>query len=955
MAAVALAAALLLSLPFLFVLARRPVLRRLALRNAARRPREALLVVVGSMMGAAIITGSLVVGDTLSGSIRQMAKAHLGPVDEIVLTRDGSRWWRAAAALTTLPARDVDGVLQLQTLDVATVAGSGPTLRSAPRAQLVGVDFPAARRFGGEPTATGIAGPTPAAGHAAITTDLARALGLRPGGRLDVYAYGRKRSLVVDRILPRRGIAGFWLRSEQESRNVLVSPLTLASLTAPSALLGERVAQPDSIVAVSNRGGVENAAGLTAAVTREIEARTGGFDAQVIGVKKLTLEQADKQGKSFTDLYSGMGTFGVLAGLLLLINLFVMLAAERKSELGMARAVGMRRSWLVGAFATEGWLYALAASLLGTAAGVGLGRLIIVGSQRMFNTKHSQFDLFFTVRPASIAIGFAIGFVIALVTVVAMSVRVSRLNIIRAIRDLPEPPRTPRRRWLVVGAAAIVVGVLWTVTALPKREPFGLLLGPMLVAAGFVPLFGRLYGRRLVLSAASALIIGWGVSVFVFFADAADQASIMVWVAQGVTLTAAAVVLVATQQERVAVAIKRLVPGRKLSLSLGLAYPLARRSRTGLTVAMYALVVFILVFITTLSSMIGSSVDKTTTQLSGGYQAIVSSSAANPLPASTIASLPGVRRVASLERTTAQFQPAGKTDETPWNLTAFAGDFLAGGPPQLQDRGAYRSDTAAWRAVLHDPRLVIVDADFLQTTGGPGTPLAKVGDRYAMIDPFSGARRTVTVAAIAHPDALIQNGAFYGAAGARSLLGERLVPNRAYVALAAGTSPDAFASSTQAAYVAHGAEAYSIRSITEEAFGIWNAMFQLFQGYLGLGLVVGIAGLAVVMVRAVRERRRQIGMLRALGFGWRPVGSSFAIEAGYVAVEGTLIGALLALLTIFNIVANTDVFGDMRFTVPWAQLGILLGGTLFASLVATALPSISAARIKPAVALRITD
>ena len=74
-----------------------------------------------------------------------------------------------------------------------------------------------------------------------------------------------------------------------------------------------------------------------------------------------------------------------------------------------------------------------------------------------------------------------------------------------------------------------------------------------------------------------------------------------------------------------------------------------------------------------------------------------------------------------------------------------------------------------------------------------------------------------------------------------------------------------------------------------------------------------------------------------------------------MAVEGTLIGALLALLTIFNIVANTDVFGDMRFTVPWAQLAILLGGTLVASLVATALPSISAARIKPAVALRITD
>ena len=51
-------------------------------------------------------------------------------------------------------------------------------------------------------------------------------------------------------------------------------------------------------------------------------------------------------------------------------------------------------------------------------------------------------------------------------------------------------------------------------------------------------------------------------------------------------------------------------------------------------------------------------------------------------------------------------------------------------------------------------------------------------------------------------------------------------------------------------------------------------IFQLFQGYLAMGLIVGIAGTAVVMVRAVRERRRQIGTLRAIGFGSRPSGGA---------------------------------------------------------------------------------
>jgi putative ABC transport system permease protein len=132
-------------------------------------------------------------------------------------------------------------------------------------------------------------------------------------------------------------------------------------------------------------------------------------------------------------------------------------------------------------------------------------------------------------------------------------------------------------------------------------------------------------------------------------------------------------------------------------------------------------------------------------------------------------------------------------------------------------------------------------------------------------------------------------------------------------------------------------------------------IFQLFQGYLAMGLLVGIAGIAVVMVRAVRERRRQIGTLRALGFPAQSVGRSFAIEAGYVALQGTVIGVLLALLTLYTIVTRSDAMGDLQFAVPIAQLSILLAATVAASLLATVAPALSATRIRPAVALRMTD
>ena len=163
------------------------------------------------------------------------------------------------------------------------------------------------------------------------------------------------------------------------------------------------------------------------------------------------------------------------------------------------------------------------------------------------------------------------------------------------------------------------------------------------------------------------------------------------------------------------------------------------------------------------------------------------------------------------------------------------------------------------------------------------------------------------------------------------------------------------ASSIQGHFLDNGASASSIQDLTNESFRMTTQIFQLFEGYLALGLLVGIAGIAVVMIRAVRERRRAIGTLRAIGFGSRVIGRSFAIETAFIALEGTIIGATLALLTLYTLVSNSDAMGAVIFSVPWLPLLALLVGTVAASLLATVAPAVSAARIRPAVALRTTD
>jgi hypothetical protein len=80
----------------------------------------------------------------------------------------------------------------------------------------------------------------------------------------------------------------------------------------------------------------------------------------------------------------------------------------------------------------------------------------------------------FSYTNATVLTGFALGFAIALVTVVLSSVRTARLNIIRAIRDIQEPPRDrPRRRLARGGLILAILGVGYTVVGFTGLDGHG--------------------------------------------------------------------------------------------------------------------------------------------------------------------------------------------------------------------------------------------------------------------------------------------------------------------------------------------------------------------------------------------------------------------------------------------------------------------------------------------------
>ena len=928
----------------------------LVARSIARRRVEAVLVVLGSALGTALITGSLLVGDTIDASLRDRALERLGPVDVVVGTFVAPVADATESLLAAEPPPETDGVLSVTVADATlSTPGAGPGQRHVvPTARLLETDFQAARSFGGDPDATGIEGPTPGPGGVALGEDAASRLGVAAGDSIEAYTYGQFLLLRVERVLPRVGVAGYATEFDEASMNAFVAPGTIARL-AGSPGVSDGARPPERLVLLSATGGVFDGAERTDDLVEHTRDRLSTLvGVEVSPVKRDLLDVAREEGDAFAELFLSLGAFAVLAGAALLVNTLVMLAEGRRRELGVLRSLGMSRRAMVGMFFLEGAAYSVLASALGALAGIGVARVVVALAGGILSSpqRGGVEALRLGFEPVTLLVGALGGLLISLAVVFATGFWIGRTSIVEAIDDLARrPERGPRGG----GMAFASLGVLFfaaSVVSVILGEDLGSLIFPCLTLAFFAAaLRGLPRGRSLADGAVVAVMLWAVVSFGLLNLDGDD---VVLFVAQGLALSLSAVVLLVGHQARIGGRLRRL--GGGLALHLATAYPSARRLRTGATLLAYGLIVFTLVFSSVLSGVFSGQKEQVVRDEAGGFDVLVSTGSADPVSAGELASARGVENVAPMTWTFAGLRVGHSGEFRDWPVSGFDRALLEGGPPALEtfDTHKYPSEEAVWEAVAADPKLAIADVAFLQRGGGPPESNVAVGQEIEARSPATGQTVRREVVAISAAGA-----AFSGVMVSQDSLAELagdLAVNRHYLAVSGGSNPDAVAADLQRSFLPNGLEARSFEGVVESALRDQEEFFDLIEGYLAIGLLVGIGSLGVVMVRAVGERRRQIGVLRALGFPASAVRGAFLFESGLVAIEGTLIGAALALGTGYQLVTFSTVFGEAGadFYVPWAQLVLLPAGVLLASLL-VALPSAVRATGTPPAAVLRTD
>ena len=779
--------------------------------------------------------------------------------------------------------------------------------------------------------------------------------------------------------------------------------------------------------------------------------------------KQFVTDVAEVGGIALGTVFSSFGVLSIIAGVLLIFLIFVMLAAERRSELGIARAVGMRRVHLVQMFVTEGLLYDLAAALVG----LGLGLLVSYGMigfvSGLLNNIVQQVEgasapirFYWQAAPSSLIIAYCLGVILTFFVVTIASWNVSRLNIIAAIRNLPDTSNGKQR-----GCLTRIMRVLAII----------LLLG----GGGYLVWLGREYGQTVAFVGATLLLAGiswgggwlsqrwtpgqaalrqrvvntvigvgllalWGVpwsdvlNTDMPWFNQNPGFTLLSFALSGPLIITGAIMVVMFNADSLAGLFVRLVGGigpLTPVLKTAVAYPLSNRFRTGTAMLLFAMVI---TTVTVMSVVIRATevVTEPSEERTAGFDIVMSPSLLSlfdpvtdiheeaerraDFPSEQLAVLGSVARMgvtarqlergqagedvlASVEMTgidAGYTQQAAKhygfqmraegfdSDEAVWKALAERDDVAVvttrwvEDPPEEDPEegsdsrgGGERAGGPPWRRGISLQGFYLEEGGTLPPvmvelsnrpgvlTTGSGFSLGGIEAEVSTSSPTgveSGEELTQVVQIIGvfeDDDTLADSSLQLNRRVLDYLNGEPVRPDVFYAKVAEGESLAETARALERSMLSSGLNAAPLSELFAAGQAVLRGILGLFQGFLALGLVVGIAGLGVISNRTVVERRQQIGVLRAIGYPSSKVALLFVLEANFIALTGILLGGITGLILGDKTIGQAyDLATQQSFPTPWLTIGgMLLAAWLF-SLLTTILPAWQASRIYPAEALR---
>ena len=615
------------------------------------------------------------------------------------------------------------------------------------------------------------------------------------------------------------------------------------------------------------------------------------------------------------------GLIALLVGTFIISNTFAMIVAQRTREFGLLRALGASRSQLTTAVLAEAAIIGLVGSLLGILVGAGLVKLLQAGMEAM---SFGFPDAGVGVDARSILIPVAVGVIVTMVSSWTPANRAGRVAPIEAMRSGDLSSSAPLTKRTVTGAVFLLAGAA-TALAGALVEDWSTNTRATLVGLGAVLVIVGTW-----LFAAGLMVPVGGILAKVFGGPFGAVGK-----------------LAGTNTRR--------NPRRSAATAFALTLALALISSVGFLAA----------------TMRGSLAETVASDLRADFVLTGPQIATMPIPRDALddaAGVDGVRAVGSSARVPVVVAPAGdRAGVTPEDVYAlnessggtqpaglsFDGDlarFVAGGRGEDDE---YLDATVAGSLDLAAPDSGVIVSDAMADEQGLelGDDMTVVGPFREMNVPVTGIFRSTQVAApVFVPDRLVPD-----------LTGSDPMYFITYVAVDGDVTANPVTAARELDRMRAGLEdavsEYLIVSVADrDEFGQQSVaqieqLQNIIYALLGLAIVIAVLGIINTLALSIIERRREIGMLRAVGMHRRQIRRMIRLESLQIAVYGALSGTVIGLGLGWCFVKVMSGDGLLEVVVPWGSIGVMLVASAIVGVLAAAWPAHRASKTPPLAAI----
>ncbi len=405
---------------------------KIGIRNIFRRRTQMLLIIFALMLSTTLLSSVLATGDVITAAVQTVAVYNLGNIDETVQGGNGGffddyLYYQLLRRERNNPDIAAMGAALFEN-DLLVADLTSRQVRS--KVTGMGIIPGSEQGFGGLQDESGKGHHTIAelrTNEVFLNYSIATLLNAHAGDNLYIYSQrwpGQRYQLHVRAIVQDGGLVG-------ELPYIITNVQTFRAIEHRHDDLTQ--------IFVENRGGGGiSGVNLSSQVEDELEQSLPRY-LHVSQVKELGIQAAQTADDIFSRIFSLFSLFALAISLLLIFLIFVLLAAERRAEMGMARAIGVQRRHLVLMYLFEGTVYDLVASFIGLLIGIGAGALLVLYLSPLL--ARFNFPLQLTFQPRSLLIAYCLGVIFTFCSVGISAWVVSRMTIVDALRNLPETER----------------------------------------------------------------------------------------------------------------------------------------------------------------------------------------------------------------------------------------------------------------------------------------------------------------------------------------------------------------------------------------------------------------------------------------------------------------------------------------------------------------------------------